>query len=112
MLMSLAEVRFPWGLSEALAGVLAGAKTCCANNEVPTAPTPNMWCVTADNATRSWRDTHITSAVRSPADPLDGIRHGLHGVILTDHPLVQLIRQMQQLLSLAGHQLADRDACG
>ena len=42
--------------------------------------------------------------------PLDGVRDGLHGLVLADDAAVQLGVEVQQLLALARDQLADRDA--
>lgn len=42
---------------------------------------------------------------------LNCVRHCFHSVVLSHHPLVQLIRQLQQLLTLTRYQLGDRDAC-
>ena len=38
--------------------------------------------------------------------PLDGVGDGVDGLVLAHHALVQHVRQVQQLLALAGHQLA------
>ena len=40
----------------------------------------------------------------------DGVGHQLHGLVLADHALVQHLVEAQQLLALALHQPADRDA--
>ena len=42
--------------------------------------------------------------------PLHSVCHSLHRLVLADHALVQLVRQPQQLLALAGDQLGDWDA--
>jgi hypothetical protein len=38
--------------------------------------------------------------------------HQAHGLVLADHAAVQLVFHFQQLLALALHHLADRDAGG
>mmetsp|Transcript_29892 Transcript_29892/g.66116 ORF Transcript_29892/g.66116 Transcript_29892/m.66116 type:complete len:342 (-) Transcript_29892:1431-2456(-) len=42
---------------------------------------------------------------------LDGVRHHLHRLVLPNDPLVQLVREVQQLVTLTGHQLGYGDAC-
>ena len=39
------------------------------------------------------------------------VGHQLHGLVLADHPLVQDLIEVQQLLALALHEAAHGDAC-
>jgi hypothetical protein len=47
----------------------------------------------------------------NPPTALDGVCDCLDCIILPHHPLVQLIRKVEQLLLLTGHQLGHGDAC-
>ncbi len=65
------------------------------------------------HAGRSQKQERTDRAVgigNARAGAQNGFRHLIHGFILPDHPFMQNLRQIQQLLPFAFHQLADRNS--
>ena len=64
----------------------------------------------AGRAEEQERAQRAVALGQADAGAPDRVRHGLHGLVLADHALVQVGLELLQALELVRHQLAQRDA--